>query len=129
MTSLEAFLIGMVTLLTVFVLKLTMSRLEMGAALDKMRRRNRELKTGIDKTYDDLLRIALRLGRYHNHGIEERPKANSKDGGMAKFFCVQTSETVLLYEYTQRHEDVFKNVPVFQKNTAPKRKRAFKLVK
>lgn len=129
MTSLEVFLIGMVALLTVFVLKLTMSRLEMAAALDKMRQRNRELKAGIDKTYDDLLRIALRLGRYHNHGIEERPKANSKNGEMAKFFCVQTPETVLLYEYTERHEHVFKDVSAFQKSTAPKRKRVFKVVK
>ena len=129
MTSLEIFLIGMVALLSVFVLKLTTSRLEMAAALDKMRQRNRDLKSGIDKTYGDLLRVVLRLGRYHNHGIDERPRADSKNGEMTKFFCIQIPETVLLYECTERHEHIFEDVPAFQKNTAPKRKRNFRLVK
>lgn len=129
MTSLEVFLTGMVALLTVFVLKLTMSRLEMAVALDKMRQRNRELKSGIDKTYGDLLRVVLRLGRYHNHGIDERPRADSKNGEMTKFFCIQIPETVLLYEYTERHEHIFEDVPAFQKNPAPKHKRNFRLVK
>ncbi len=129
MTSLEIFLIGMVALLSIFVLKLAISRLEMAAALDKMRQRNRELKSGIDKTYGDLLRVVLRLGRYHNHGIDERPRADSKNGEMTKFFCIQIPETVLLYEYTERHEHIFEDVPAFQKNPAPKRKRNFRLVK
>lgn len=129
MTSLEVFLLGMVFLLVIVVMKLTVSRLETAAALDKAMRRNRELKASVDKTYADMLRAVLRLGRYHNHGIQERPKADSPDGEMTHFLCIQTPEVVLLYEYDKRHEHVFKDVPAFQKNTAPKRKRAFKVVK
>lgn len=129
MTSLEVFLLGMVVLLTIFVMKLTIFRLEMAATLTKLQQRNRELKVSVDNTYGDLLRVVLRLGKYHNHGIEERLKADSKTGEVEKFFCVQTPDVVLLYEYAQRHEHVFKDVPVFQINTAPKKRRNLRLIK
>lgn len=129
MSETVSFLVFIIVFLAYTVLRLLWQRHEHYAEISNLQRQLANRRKRVDDAYETTLRTALRLGRFHNHGLDVRQMSKGKPGQQVRVFCVQLPDVIMLYEYEERFEHVFEGVPQFEQSNALKTRRTLKVVK